>query len=99
MTNSATTAGSTTSAEEYRRLAREIRVQALRSIHRARSSHVGGAFSMAEVLAVLYGGVMRVDPDRPAWPQRDRFVLSKGHACAGLYAALAIRGFFPLEEL
>ena len=55
---------------------------------------------MSEILAVLYGGdVMRVDPARPDWPERDRFILSKGHGCAGLYAVLAESGFFPLEEL
>lgn len=64
-------------------------------VHRARSSHVGGAFSMADLLAVLYGSVLRVDPKRPDDPTRDRFVLSKGHACSALYAVLAERGFFP----
>lgn len=68
-------------------------------ISRARSSHVGSVFSCAEVLAVLYGAVLRVQPDQPEWSDRDRFVMSKGHACAGLYAALAIRGFFSMERL
>jgi transketolase len=63
--------------------------------HRSGASHVGSSMSMAELLAVLYGGVLRVDPSRPDWPGRDRFILSKGHGCAGLYAALAGRGFFP----
>ncbi len=55
---------------------------------------------MSELLAVLYGGgLLRVDPARPDWPERDRFILSKGHGCAGLYAALSEAGFFPLEEL
>jgi transketolase len=54
---------------------------------------------MADLLAALYGGVLRVDPARPDWPDRDRFVLSKGHGCAGLYAALAERGFFPASRL
>jgi transketolase len=54
---------------------------------------------MAEILAVLYGGVMRLRPGEPTWPDRDRFILSKGHACAGLYAVLAEQGFFPVSEL
>src|SRR5437764_55048 len=81
------------------RLARRVRVHIIQMAARAKSSHVGGGLSMAEILAVLYGDVLRVDPTRLDWPQRDRFVLSKGHACAGLYAVLAERGFFPVEEL
>jgi transketolase len=79
--------------------ANTIRRQTLAMINRARSAHIGTTFSMAEILAVLYGRVLRVDPLRPDWPDRDRFVLSKGHGCAGLYAALAERGFFPREWL
>jgi transketolase len=63
------------------------------------SSHIGSVFSMADILGVLYGGVLRVDPGRPRWAGRDRFILSKGHAGAGVYAALAERGFFPLAKL
>lgn len=85
--------------DQYRTFAREIRVLALQTVHRARSSHIGGAFSMADLLAVMYGGVLRVDPARPYWPDRDRFVLSKGHACVAVYVTLALRGFFPLERL
>lgn len=81
------------------RFARTIRVDILAMTSRAGSSHVGGGFSMAEILSVLYGRVLRVRPEQPQWPGRDRFVLSKGHACAGLYAALAERGFFPRELL
>jgi transketolase len=80
-------------------LALRIRKHALRMTHRADASHVGSSFSMADLLAVLYAGVLRVDPARPDWPDRDRFVLSKGHAAAGLYAALAERGFFSTELL
>lgn len=76
-------------------LARAIRVRVLQMINSARSAHIGTSFSMAELLAVLYTRVLRVDPERPDWPDRDRFVLSKGHGCAGLYAVLAERGFFP----
>jgi transketolase len=63
------------------------------------SSHIGSVFSMADILGVLYGGVLRIDPTQPRWPDRDRFILSKGHAGAGVYAALAERGFFPLAKL
>jgi len=83
-----------------RELARRVRVHTVRMTSRANSSHIGSSFSMAEILAVLYGGgVLRVDPARPGWPERDRFILSKGHGCAGLYATLAECGFFPLAEL
>lgn len=79
--------------------AKRLRLTALRMVHEARSAHVGGSFSMAELLAALYGGILRVDPAKPAWPERDRFILSKGHACAAFYAALAEREFFPKEWL
>jgi transketolase len=80
-------------------LAKRIRRKTLGMIHRARSSHLGSAFSMADLLAVLYTRTLRIDPARPDWPERDRFILSKGHACAPLYAVLAERGFFPTEWL
>ncbi len=80
-------------------LAKRIRNHTLAMIYEARSSHIGGAFSMAEILAVLYSGVLRVDPAQPSWPERDRLVLSKGHACSALYAVLAECGFFPIEWL
>jgi transketolase len=63
------------------------------------SSHIGSVLSMADLLAVLYGSILRVDPKRPDWPDRDRFILSKGHGGAGVYAALAERGFFPVSQL
>jgi transketolase len=78
-----------------RELASKIRVHALRMTSSGGGSHIGSIFSCADILAVLYGRVLRVDPGAPASPRRDRFVLSKGHAGAGLYAALAERGFFP----
>lgn len=68
-------------------------------ISRARSAHIGSVYSAVEILACLYGGILRVRPADPDWSERDRFVMSKGHACAGLYAALALRGFFPIERL
>jgi transketolase len=80
-------------------LAREIRADALRMVHRAKASHIGSALSIADILAVLYGSVMTLDPSDPGAADRDRFILSKGHACVALYAALAARGFFPREAL
>lgn len=80
-------------------LARRIRLHALRMTNRGKSSHVGSVLSIADILAVLYGGALKVRPREPRWPERDRFILSKGHAGAGVYAALAETGFFPLERL
>lgn len=80
-------------------LARRIRVHAIRMANRAGSCHVGSSLSMAEILSVLYGKVLRVDPAEPEAPGRDRFVLSKGHACGALYSVLAECGFFPLDWL
>lgn len=80
-------------------LAREIRADALRMVHRAKASHIGSALSIADIVAVLYGAVMTVDPDHFDTEHRDRFILSKGHACVAVYAALAAMGFFPREAL
>jgi transketolase len=68
-------------------------------IGRAGSGHPGGSLSAADILTALYFHVLRLDPENPGWPERDRFVLSKGHAAPALYAALAERGFFPVSEL
>lgn len=83
----------------YQEIARKIRIHVLNMTHRSKSSHIGSGFSAVELLAVLYFGVLRVDPKRPDWPDRDRFIMSKGHAAAAVYATLAERGFFPLERL
>jgi transketolase len=80
-------------------LARRLRRHALRMTHRARASHVGSCLSMADIMAVLYGGIMRIDSTRPDWAERDRLIVSKGHAAAIVYAALAEKGFLPLAEL
>jgi transketolase len=87
------------SCDTSTKLAAEVRRQALRMVHRARASHIGSALSIADIVAVLYGNVMHVDPLNPRDTTRDRFILSKGHACVAVYAALAARGFFPLEDL
>lgn len=84
---------------DSRELARKIRLHSVRMTHRARSSHVGTSLSMAELLAVLYGKILRLSPETFDDPDRDRMILSKGHGCAGLYAVLAECGFFPLDWL
>jgi transketolase len=79
--------------------AAELRLETLRVFEARGFGHVGGAMSVVETLAVLYNGVMRVKPDQPGWPERDRLVCSKGHAGPTVYAALAMRGFFDRELL
>ena len=80
-------------------LARRIRRHVLNMTSSGGSSHVGAAFSIADILAVLYGCTLRYDPRQPRWPARDRFILSKGHAGAAVYATLAEVGFFPVADL
>ena len=80
-------------------LAKQIRIYALEMVTRAKASHIGSALSIADIVAVLYAGAMQVDPAAPKLATRDRFILSKGHACVAVYAALAARGFFPPQEL
>ena len=82
-----------------RELAHRIRCDVVRMTSRGGSSHVASGLAIADVLAVLYGRVLNVDPARPQKPDRDRFLLSKGHAGAAVYAALAETGFFPVEKL
>ena len=86
-------------ADETRALALRLRRHVVRMCHQGGSSHVGSCLSIADIVAVLFGEVLRLDPAKPQWPGRDRFVLSKGHAGACIYAALAERGFFPVGEL
>lgn len=82
-----------------RTTAQKIRLTGLDMVRKVRSGHIGGAFSLAEILAVLYFDKMRIDPKNPHWENRDRLVLSKGHATVALYSTLALRGFFPMEDL
>lgn len=76
-----------------------VRSHVLRMVTSAKASHIGGALSLADIVAVLYGRIARLDPSAPDWPERDRVILSKGHCCTALYAALALRGFIPEAEL
>ena len=80
-------------------LAVRIRLGTLEAIHSIGSGHLGGALSIADVLAVLYGREMRYDPKNPGMPERDKLVTSKGHCGPAVYAALAVEGYFPYEEL
>lgn len=77
----------------------EFRKEILKIIDASRRGHVGSAFSVVEIIRALYEDILRIDPQRPDWPERDRFILSKGHGCLALYVALAQKGFFPREHL
>lgn len=95
-------ASSAADAAEIARLeeaARRIRVEVVRAVNHARGGHLGGPLSAADLLAALYFRVLRIRPAEPAWPDRDRFILSKGHCAIGLYATMAVRGYFPVAEL
>jgi transketolase len=81
------------------KLATDLSKDVLKMTHRAKASHIGSCLSMVDIIAVLYGQVLTIDPKNPNWEKRDRFILSKGHATAIVYAALARRGFFPMEWL
>jgi len=77
-----------------------IRMSAMTMTHHAKLGHTGGDLSSSDILATLFlGGVLRVDPDSPTWPQRDRFVMSKGNCSGAFYSTLAQRGFFPIDQL
>ena len=88
-----------TMSQDLEKIARQIRIDIIESLAAAGSGHPGGSLSCADMLTVLYFEKMNVNPERPVDPDRDRLVLSKGHAAPALYAALAERGFFPREEL
>ena len=85
--------------DELKNFAVEIRKGIVYMIQKVGAGHVGGSLSIADLMACLYGGVMRINPEEPRWDGRDRIVLSKGHAGPAMYAALALKGFFPMEEL
>lgn len=85
--------------QELKKMANEVRKGVLVSTHAAKAGHPGGSLSAAEVFTYLYFEEMNVDPENPKDPDRDRFVLSKGHCAPGLYAVLAMKGFFPEEDL
>jgi transketolase len=81
------------------KIARNVRIDLLRALHHAKSGHTGGSLSSVEILVALYFSVLRHDPARPRWEDRDRFILSKGHGVPALYSVLANAGYFPREYL
>ncbi|MBI9102707.1 MAG: transketolase [Spirochaetales bacterium] len=86
--------------KELEKMAKRIRLDVMEMVYDVKDGHPGPCFSITEIVTALYfGGIINVDPENPLWMERDRFVLSKGHACPAVYSALARRGFFPSEEL
>ena len=88
-----------TNINELKEKAREVRKGIIEEVYSANSGHPGGALSIADILTILYFNQMNIDEKNPKWEDRDRLVLSKGHASPALYSTLANRGFFPVEEL
>lgn len=85
--------------EHLHTVARQIREGVIDTVYHQKQGHVGGPLSMADLLSVLYFDTLTIDPEQPDWENRDRFILSKGHSGIALYVALALRGYFPYEEL
>lgn len=85
--------------EELRETAQSIRQDVVRMIHLAGDGHPGPSLSIVDIVVALYLEIMQIDPSKPHWEERDRFILSKGHACPAVYAVLAYLGYFPKEEL
>jgi len=89
----------TQSPTDLKSLARDMRVDIIRMIEAAGNGHPGGSLSIIDILTVLYWKFLKHDPKNPGWDDRDRFILSKGHACPALYAVMSKRGYFPHDEL
>jgi transketolase len=85
--------------EGLARVADQVRADTIRAVYHAKGGHIGGPLSCADILVALYFKVLNIRPDQPDWPDRDRFIISKGHSTIGLYATMAARGYFPREEL
>ena len=83
--------------DELSRIANRLRLDVVETVHLAGDGHPGPCMSIADIMAVLFFEEMKLDPNNPHWPERDRFILSKGHACPILYAALARKGYFPYD--
>lgn len=94
-----TTPVSLEKAAQLAEIAARVRARVLVAVHHAGGGHVGGPLSCADMLVAFYFHVLRIDPANPTWEARDRFILSKGHSTIGLYAVMAERGYFPVEEL
>ena len=84
---------------ELEETARQIRIEIVKMIHKSGSGHPGGALSATDIVTALYFHEMRIDPQKPDWPKRDRFILSKGHCCPVVYAAMALRGYYDCCNL
>lgn len=89
----------TSNVQELQEIARELRIDCLKMLHKAGCGHTGGPLGMMDIMAVLYFSAMNHDPKNPHWEDRDRFILSNGHTCPALYVALCRAGYFPKEEL
>ena len=89
----------TSEKKQLMAVACKVRMGAIKGVHAAKAGHPGGSLSAADLFTYLYFKELRIDPKNPKWEDRDRFVLSKGHTAPGLYAALALRGYFPEEDL
>ncbi|MEO8288998.1 MAG: transketolase [Chloroflexota bacterium] len=85
--------------DELTRLAAQVRADCVRAVFQAQGGHLGGPLSCADLLVALYFDVLSIRPDEPNWPERDRFIISKGHSAIGLYSTLAARGYFERQEL
>jgi transketolase len=85
--------------DDLKGIAQKLRARSVLMVHKSGASHLGSCLSIADIVACLYWNTLRIDPAHPDWPERDRFILSKGHAASMVYAALAERGFFPVDEL
>src|SRR5260370_10898473 len=90
---------STTDYQELEALARKGRWLAISTVAGSGAGHVGGPFSAMDIMVALYFRVMKIRPEEPKWPERDRVILSKGHSSIGQYVVMALRGFLPIEEL
>jgi len=88
-----------TDIAELKEIARQLRIDCLKMLHKAKSGHTGGPLGMMDIMAVLYFNTMNHDPGNPRWEDRDRFILANGHTCPALYVALCRAGYFPKEEL
>lgn len=85
--------------KELEKFAARIRLETVKQVGKRGFGHLGGALSVADALAVLYGGMMKIDPKKPDWPERDKLVMSKGHAGPAVYSVLVLKGYFPMDWL
>lgn len=89
----------TNNINELEQTAAKVRELIVNTVYEVKAGHLGGPLSATDILVALYNDILNIDPENPDWEKRDRFVLSKGHSAIGLYAVLALRGYFPVEEM